>query len=83
MAHEASVLARFDTVEAELVDPPLVDGDRVAIHWRFTFKRVGSADLVIEEVAWQTWRGNRICGEIFSYDPAQLGRGRPNPETRS
>ena len=73
-AHEARVLARFDSVRTELVDPPLVDGDRVAIHWRFTFHRAGSADVVIEEVAWQTWRGDRICAEIFFYDPAQLGR---------
>jgi SnoaL-like domain len=74
MAHEAQVLARFDSVETELLDPPLVDGDRVAIHWRFTFRRTGRNDMRIEEIAWQTWRGDRICGEIFFYDPAQLGR---------
>ena len=74
MAHEAQVLARFDSVETELLDPPLVDGDRVAVHWRFTFRRTGRNDVTIEEIAWQTWRGDRICGEIFFYDPAQLGR---------
>lgn len=74
MAHEAKVLARYDSVETELLDPPLMDGDRVAIRWRFTFKRAGSGDTVIEEIAWQTWRGDRICGEIFFYDPSQLGR---------
>ena len=74
MAHEAKVLAGYDSVETELMEPPLVDGDRVAIRWRFTFRRAGDADVVMEEVAWQTWRGNRICGEIFFYDPAQLRR---------
>src|SRR5687768_13962727 len=54
MAHETKVLARFAGVGTELMEPPLVDGDRVAIHWRFTFRRVGGADVVIEEVAWQT-----------------------------
>jgi hypothetical protein len=72
MAHEAKALARSDGVKTELMDPPLVDGDRVAIHWRFTFQRAGRADIVIEEVAWQTWRGDRICGEIFFYDPASV-----------
>jgi hypothetical protein len=74
MANETKVLARYDSVKTELLDPPLVDGDRVAIRWRFTFQRAGSADMVIEEVAWQTWRGDRICGEVFFYDPAQLAR---------
>ena len=74
MAHEAKVLARYDSVKTELIDPPLVDGDRVAIRWRFTFHWSGGADVVIEEIAWQTWRGGRICGEIFFYDPAQLSR---------
>ena len=74
MAHEAKVLARYDGVTTELVDPPLVDGDHVAVRWRFTFHRAGNADVVIEEIAWQTWRGDRICGEIFFYDPAQLTR---------
>ena len=74
MAHEAQVLARFDSVETELLDPPLVDGDRVAVHWRFTFRRTGRNAMTIEEIAWQIWRGDRVCSEIFFYDPAQLGR---------
>jgi hypothetical protein len=69
MAQEAKALARADSVKTELLDPPLVDGDRVAIHWRFTFKRTGHPDVVIDEIAWQTWRGDKICGEVFFYNP--------------
>jgi hypothetical protein len=74
MAQEAKALARADSVKTELLDPPLVDGDRVAIHWRFTFKRAGRPDVVIDEIAWQTWRGDKICAETFFYDTAQLTR---------
>jgi hypothetical protein len=28
----------------------------------------------MEEVAWQTWRGNKIATETFFYDPKQIGR---------
>ena len=27
-----------------------------------------------EEIAWQTWRGEKIAEETFFYDPAQRGR---------
>jgi hypothetical protein len=25
----------------------------------------------MEEIAWQTWRGDKIAEEVFFYDPAQ------------
>ena len=28
-----------------------------------------------EEVAWQTWRGEKIAEETFFYDPGQRTRG--------
>ena len=37
MAGEAAMLARVSKVETELLSPPAISGDRVAIHWRFTF----------------------------------------------
>ncbi len=72
MAHEAAVLARVDRVESALLEPPLVDGDRVALHWRFTFHLPGGATRSMEEIAWQTWRGDRIAEETFFYDPGQM-----------
>ena len=71
MAGEAEMLARVASVKTELLAPPLVDGDRVAIHWRFTFTSRKGAARSFEEIALQTWRGDRIWREVFWYDPAQ------------
>ena len=75
MEQEAATLARMQRVETELLAPPLIDGNRVALRWRFTFtsKGVGKS-FAFEEVAWQTWRGDKIATETFFYDPKQIGR---------
>jgi hypothetical protein len=71
VAGERKTLARVAGVESELLAPPLIDGDLVAIRWRFTFTTLGGGKLSQEEVTWQTWRGDRIWRETFFYDPAQ------------
>jgi hypothetical protein len=73
MAQEAATLARVDGVATELVGGPLIDGERVAIRWRFTFQLKGGGTMSMEEVAWQTWRGDKIAEETFFYDPTQRG----------
>ena len=50
---------------------PLIDGDPVAIRWRFTFDFKDGGRMRQEEIAWQTWRGDKIAEETFFYDPAQ------------
>jgi hypothetical protein len=72
MAREAKMLAGVAGVETELLAPPLIDGDQVAIRWRFTFALKDGGRLRQEEVAWQTWRGDKIWRETFFYDPAQI-----------
>jgi hypothetical protein len=72
IAGEAKMLAGVAGVETELLAPPLVAGDQVAIRWRFTFMFKTGARVRQEEVAWQTWRGDRIWRETFFYDPAQV-----------
>jgi len=52
--------------------PVLVDGDQVAIRWRFEFFPKEGPSRVIDEVAWQTWRGEKIAQETFFYDPKQM-----------
>jgi hypothetical protein len=75
MAHEARALSRVERVDTELLAAPLIDGDRVVIRWRFTFvPKTGGAGAAMEEVAWQTWRGDKIATETFFYDPKQMGR---------
>ena len=71
VAGEEAMLARVAAVKTELLSPPMVDGDRVAIHWRFTFTSRKGVDRGFEEIAWQTWRGEKIWREVFWYDPAQ------------
>ncbi|HLY80730.1 MAG TPA: nuclear transport factor 2 family protein, partial [Caulobacteraceae bacterium] len=71
MAQEAAVLARAESVETELVSGPLIDGDIVTIRWRFSFVFKDGGKMRMEEIAWQTWRGDKIAEETFFYDPGQ------------
>ena len=73
MRQEAAILASAESVETEILAPPLVAGDHVALRWRFTFQFKGGGAMRMEEVAWQTWRGDKIAEETFFYDPAQRG----------
>lgn len=74
MAGEAHMLSRQAQVVTELLAPPMVDGERVAIHWRFTFTSHRGTVRRFEEIAWQTWRGDKIWRETFFYDTAQVAR---------
>jgi ketosteroid isomerase-like protein len=71
MTQEAAVLARAASVETELLGGPLIDGDTVTIRWRFSFVLKDGGKMRMEEVAWQTWRGEKIAEETFFYDPGQ------------
>ncbi len=73
MRQEAAMLERSESVVTELLGGPIVDGDQVAIRWRFTFTFKAGGGMQQEEVAWQTWRGDKIATETFFYDPAQRG----------
>ena len=72
MAGEARTLARVAGVESELVGGPVIDGDHVAIRWRFTFIGKDGARRSMEEVAWQTWRDGKVWRETFFYNPGQM-----------
>jgi hypothetical protein len=71
MRQEAAMLDRSESVITEILDPPLIAGDRVALRWRFTFKLKAGGGFRMEEIAWQTWRGDKIAEEVFFYDPKQ------------
>lgn len=51
-----------------------VDGDHVAIQWVHDYTNKGGEHLRLEEVAFQTWRGNQIARERFFYDTASMGQ---------
>lgn len=72
MAKERGVMAAFSKIEASQIGPSLIDGDTVAIRWKFTFTGADGSVRVLEEVSWQTWRGDRLVEERFFYDPKQM-----------
>lgn len=74
MDQETETMARMQQVVTELLSPPLVDGDRVVINWRFSFLPKLGAAHVLDELALQTWSGGKIVAEQFFYDPAQMKR---------
>ena len=72
MDGEAKSLARVAGVETELVAPPIVVGEQVAIRWRFTFTAKDGAKRSMEEIAWQTWKDGKVWRKTFFYDPRQM-----------
>jgi hypothetical protein len=70
---ESAMMERSESVLSELLGGPLIKGDQVVIRWRFNFLFKDGHRLQQEEVAWQTWRGDKILTETFFYDPAQRG----------
>ena len=72
LAHERKTLAAFGRAEARSLDPVIVDGDRVVIHWQFVFHESSGATVRLDELAYQTWRGDKLATEQFFYDPRQL-----------
>jgi hypothetical protein len=71
-AKERQVLARVAGVKTTRLGPLLLDGDHAAIRWRFEFTGKNGSKCVMEEVAWQTWRGEELVEEHFLFDPGAL-----------
>ena len=74
MEGERRVMARTKSIAGEQIGEALIAGDQVAIRWRFVFTQENGSSQTLEEIAWQTWRGEKVAEERFFYDPAQLGR---------
>jgi len=71
VAHERAVLERMAQVYSKAVSS-VVEGDRVAIHWNFEMTEKSGKVRRFDEIAYQEWRGDRICRERFFYDPATV-----------
>jgi ketosteroid isomerase-like protein len=69
---ESAVLASVAGVATKRLGPLLLDGDHSAICWRFEFTGKDGKVRAMEEVAWQTWRGEQVIEEHFFYDPQQM-----------
>jgi hypothetical protein len=72
MAKERGVMAAFSKIEAAPIGPSLIEGDITAVRWKFTFTRADGSIRTLDEIAWQTWRGEQLIEEHFFYDPRQM-----------
>ena len=71
IAHEQKTLDSMGPVKPHCTTL-LVDGDRVVIGWRFDMTSHEGVTRRLDELALQTWRGDRIVSERFFYDPASI-----------
>ena len=71
---ERQTMARSRNIKAKCVRPVLIEGDTVVIRWLFEFELNDGRKLILDEVAHQRWRGEKMCEEKFFYDPKQMGR---------
>ena len=74
VAKERGVLAASKAVTAVRIGPSMIEGDHVATRWSFSFTNAEGVVRTLDEIAWQTWRGDQLIEERFYYDPKQLGR---------
>jgi len=75
VAGERRVMSHFQAIKAARQGQPLIAGDRVAIHWRFEFNAFSGVSFTFDEVAWQTWQGDKVAKETFFYDPRPMIAG--------
>ncbi|GGC75081.1 nuclear transport factor 2 family protein [Chelatococcus reniformis] len=71
---ERKVMGAFKSIVARRLAPPLIGAELVAIRWAFVFTPFEGPPFELDEIAFQTWRGERIVEEKFFYDPKQMGR---------
>ena len=62
------------------IGPSLIDGDTMAARWKFTFTGNDGSVRTLEEIAWQTWRDEKLIEERFFYDPRQMTGPKAQPE---
>src|SRR5581483_528735 len=71
---ERRLLATVAGVKTTRLGPLLYDGDHAAIRWRFEFTASDGSVRAMEEIAWQTWRGEQLIEEHFFYDRRTPGK---------
>jgi ketosteroid isomerase-like protein len=67
-------MARAANIHSAIEGPVFVSGDRVVIHWIFRFDFTDGTSMMMDELAYQRWDGDRIAEERFYYDPVQRTR---------
>jgi ketosteroid isomerase-like protein len=69
--HEEAVLAKVKSIATRPGSTFAIDGDRAIVRWVFDIVLADGKRFTLDELAYQTWRGDRIAQERFYYDPAQ------------
>ena len=69
VAAEKATMAAVSAIRTRPVETFLVDGDQVVIRWVFDFTFADGRQASMDELALQTWRGDRIVRERFYFDP--------------
>jgi len=72
VAKEREVLKKARSVHSECIRPIFLNGNNVAIRWKFRFNWLDGTTTEIEEIAYQLWKQDYISEEKFFYDPSQL-----------
>lgn len=72
LKYERAALLKADKVESKCIRPFFVQENQVVIRWKFKFYWKNQTMSEIEEVAHQTWQGEKIHKEQFFYDPQQM-----------
>ena len=70
-AQEEAVLQGVRSITTRPESTFAIDGDRVIVHWVFDIVQADGRKFTLDELAYQTWRGDKIAQERFYYDPAQ------------
>ena len=70
-AHEEATLKAVRSITTRPGSTYAIDGDRVIVHWVFDIVQADGKRFTLDELAYQTWRGDCIAQERFYYDPAQ------------
>jgi len=72
LKYERAALQKAQRVESKCIRPFFVQENQVVIRWKFKFYWKNQTVSEIEEVAHQTWQGEKIHSEQFFYDPQQM-----------
>ncbi|WP_422860739.1 2-dehydropantoate 2-reductase [Flagellimonas sp. S174] len=70
--NERNMLKKARKVKSECIRPFFHEGKNVVIRWKFQFEWLDGSTTQIEEMAHQTWKGDKIYKEQFFYDPKQF-----------
>lgn len=72
IAHATEASDKTDKIFEVKAASVLIDGDRAVIEWHAEWTTMSGKRIRVEEVALQTWRGDRIIHERFFYDTRPL-----------